>query len=182
MPNLAISARAWRGDRGAVEHGRRGRAADGGGSPWRDCRRRSPAAPCRQRRDPRGYRRGRRRDAHRRRRAVTSRAAIATVPRSGCAQADQRLDQLGLAVAGDAGDADDLAGTDGQADAVDERPAAIGAATVRSRASSSGAPGVAGGFSTLQVDARPVMARTISRVGGVARSPCARRPCRRAAR
>ena len=42
---------------------------------------------------------------------------------SGVPQADEQLDQLGLAVALDAGDADDLAGVDVEADVV-EQPAA----------------------------------------------------------
>ncbi len=42
-----------------------------------------------------------------------------TVPATVAAEPGQRLDQLGLAVALDAGDADDLAGVDGEVDAVD---------------------------------------------------------------
>ncbi len=48
-----------------------------------------------------------------------------TEPRGGVAQAGQRLDQLRLAVALDAGDADHLARMDGQVDAVDGNLAAV---------------------------------------------------------
>ena len=41
------------------------------------------------------------------------------------AQPDDRLDQLVLAVAGDAGDAEDLAGPDLEVDAVDDLVAAV---------------------------------------------------------
>ena len=109
-------------------------------------------------------------------------AADAHAPAVGRAQADQRLDELALAVAGDAGDADDLAGA--HRERRRGRPAACRAApaTVSSTASSSGAPGCAGALSTLRLTLRPVMARTISRARGLARSSAARRRARRAAR
>ena len=81
----------------------------------------APSARARRAGDPPGCSRGRRRAGPwcRRgwRRARRSRCVPAA---SGCG-AEQRLDQLGLAVALDAGDADDLAPMDGERDVVDER-------------------------------------------------------------
>ena len=51
---------------------------------------------------------------------VTSSPSRVTVPAGRLAQADDRLDQLVLAVAGDAGDAEDLAGPDLEVDAADD--------------------------------------------------------------
>ena len=48
-----------------------------------------------------------------------------TSPRGRAADAGERLEQLRLAVAGDAGDADDLAGADVEADAFDRGDALV---------------------------------------------------------
>ena len=56
---------------------------------------------------------------------VTSRRRARDRPAGRLAQAGERLDELVLAVAGDAGDAEDLAGTDLEADAADDLLAAV---------------------------------------------------------
>ncbi len=57
---------------------------------------------------------------------VTSIGLPSSIDRAGhgAANAGDRLDQLGLAVAGDAGNADDLAGADVEGDVVDHGDAA----------------------------------------------------------
>ena len=60
-----------------------------------------------------------------RRQPVTSRPASVTVPPAGLRRPDERLDELVLAVAGDAGDAEDLAGPDLEVDAADDLAAAV---------------------------------------------------------
>ena len=76
-----------------------------------------------------GGRRARRRAPPRRAVAalqpVTSAPTSVTVPAVGLAQAGERLDELVLAVAGDAGDAEDLAGPDLEVDAADGLAAAV---------------------------------------------------------
>ena len=83
-------------------------------------------------------------------------------PRDGRADAGQRVQQLGLAVAGDPGDADDLAGADGEADALDPRHAPARPSTSRSRTSSTGSRGRAGPFSTRSSTLRPTISSASS--------------------
>ena len=90
----AVVARSGRGCRRPRTAGR---ARTGGGRPGR------------RRRQPRSSRAGWR--------PVTSLPSSATVPAGRLAQADDRLDELVLAVAGHAGDAEDLAGPDLEVDA-----------------------------------------------------------------
>ena len=80
--------------------------------------------------------------------SVMSRSPSRTVP-AGRPHAHDRLDQLGLAVALDPGDAEHLAGVDGQRDVVEQRPA------VAARARSARAP-----------PARPPAVTVDSRVSG----------------
>ena len=99
------------------------RAASGRASPTsRPAARRSRGARCSRRSrtrararaagDPRGCGRRRRRASRGRSRGAASRPATLTVPLCDLAQAGDRVDQLGLPVAVDARDADDLAGAD----------------------------------------------------------------------
>ena len=70
------------------------------------------------------------------------------------AQADERLDQFCLAVAGDAGDADDLAAAQAKADAVDERLAARRGDGEIGRLEQDRA-GTGGALLDVQIDAAP---------------------------
>ncbi len=95
-----------------------------------------------------------------RRRAVTSVARDArSGPLVGAAEAGDRVDQLGLAVAVDAGDADDLACAHLERDAAHLLEAAVVAARRVRRPRGSGSPGVAGRFSTRRSTSRPTMSR-----------------------
>ena len=97
---------------------------------------------------------------------LTSRPATLTAPL--CApQARDRVDQLGLAVAVDARDADDLAGAHVERDALHLLdPAVVDHVQVLDR--SSGSPGFAGGLSTRSSTSRPTIAsreRVLGRAG-----------------
>ena len=75
----------------------------------------------------------------------------------GLAQAGDRLDQLGLAVAVDAGHADDLAGAHLQREAVDGGQARGRRARAGRRSSSSGAPALRSSFSSRNSTSRPTI-------------------------
>ena len=88
---------------------------------------RSTRGPARAAAGLRGCATGRRRSRARTIARVTSAPSIAIVPDSNARSPAMRFDQLGLAVAFDAGDAEYLAGRDGERDAVDlARPAIAG--------------------------------------------------------
>ena len=76
-------------------------------------------------------------------------------------QPGERLDQLGLAVAFDAGDADDLAGAHLEGDAVHARAPSAPDREVRARVSTV-SPGFAAGLSTRSSTSRPTIRRASS--------------------
>ena len=74
----------------------------------------------------------------------------------------ERFDQLGLAVAFDAGDADDFAGAHVERHVVQAPRAIARRSTDRSRTLSTTAPGFAAGFSTRSSTSRPTISRASS--------------------
>ena len=108
---------------------------------------------------------------------VTSSPPTRDRARSALAQAGERVDQLGLAVAVDARDADDLAGAHLERDAAHAlEPAVVD--DVRSSTSSSGSPGFGGVFSTRSSTSRPTISAGQRRLGRA----FARRSCRSSSR
>ena len=101
-------------------------------------------------------------------RCVTSSPPTTTRPASGRAQAGERLDQLGLAVAVDAGDADDLAARARRSETPRTFSRPRSSRTCRSSTSRSGSPASAGPFSTRSSTSRP----TISRARPSSVAPC----------
>ena len=81
------------------------------------------------------------------------------VPACRAAQPGDRVDQLGLPVAVDAGDADDLAAAHVERHAAHLLDARARRRRVRSSTSSSGSPGCAGAFSTRSSTSRPTISR-----------------------
>ena len=89
------------------------------------------------------------------------------------AQPDDRLDELVLAVAGDAGDAEDLAGADLEVDAVDDLVAAVVLDDAGPRRSSTAPAGCDSPRSTVSETSRPTIssARSSSLVSDGIRWP-----------
>ena len=88
---------------------------------------------------------------------VTSVPPSVTVPDGRLAQADDRLDELVLAVAGDAGDAEDLAGPDLEVDAADGLVAAVVARRAGPRPASTASAGCDSPRSTVSSTSRPTI-------------------------
>ena len=84
------------------------------------------------------------------------------MPEVAAADAGERLQQLGLAVAGDAGDADDLAGADLEADALDPRHAAVVVDREVARPRAAARPGSRGALSTRSSTLRPTISSASS--------------------
>ena len=99
-------------------------------------------------------------------------------PAGRLAQPDDRLDELVLAVAGDAGDAEDLAGPDLEVDAADDLAAAVVARPGGPSTLSTASPGCDSPRSTVELDVATDHQLGEVLLVGLGRDPLRPRPCR----